>query len=94
MSEQEKAGDASPPRASRHFDAPVGPRQWIGRLRCADCGAVLNETIPVSDADKAICAITSGFVAGQCPNGCRSTFSDMNINTKLEWEEVRPNTRV
>ena len=38
MSEQEKAGDASPPRASRHLDAPVGLRDVINFLKAhRDC---------------------------------------------------------
>ena len=53
-------------------------------LRCADCGAELNRTKPVTanEADRA--RIHSAFAAGRCPHGCRSTFTDLNINTRIE----------
>ena len=70
-------------------------RLWIGTLTCADCGTVLNTTNPLPDSDKGKVAMTSPLMAGKCPKGCRSTFSDLNMNTKLEWKEdsdgnVRP----
>ena len=44
MSEQEKAGDASPPRASRHLDAPVGPLPDNCEMTddpCPKCGELM-----------------------------------------------------
>ena len=60
---------------------------WTATLRCADCGAVLNTAKDVPDEAKARVNISSAFAAGNCPNGCRASFSDLNINTTLEWQE-------
>lgn len=59
---------------------------WRGILKCHDCGTVLNTAENVPEDKKQIVAITSGFVAGRCPKGCRFTFKDLNINTDLIWE--------
>lgn len=53
-------------------------------LKCRDCGAELNRSNPLSESDVAKAMITSGLAAGTCPKGCRSTFSDLNLNTKAE----------
>lgn len=62
-------------------------------LRCADCGHELNRTIAMTEQDIkrnwARLCIGSGLVAGKCPNGCSSTFSDCNINTKMTEEDVQ-----
>ncbi len=60
------------------------------RLVCADCGGQLNVTSELSkqelrEAWTHLC-FSSGLVAGKCPKGCRSTFSDCNINTRLVVE--------
>jgi len=60
------------------------------RLVCADCGGQLNVTSEFSkkelrEAWTHLC-FSSGLVAGKCPKGCRSTFSDCNINTRLVVE--------
>jgi hypothetical protein len=59
-------------------------------VTCADCGAVLNSTVPMT-ADElwrqwARLVVSSGLATGPCPKGCRSTFSDCNINTDLRIE--------
>ena len=59
---------------------------WRAILTCADCGTVLNTAENVPESEKARVNISSAFAAGSCPKGCRATFSDLNINTKLEWE--------
>jgi len=58
---------------------------WTAILRCGDCGAELNRAEHVPEDKKSKVGIASAFAAGDCPNGCRSTFSDLNINTRLEW---------
>lgn len=60
---------------------------WKATLTCADCGTVLNTAEHVPESAKSKVALSSGLAAGPCPKGCRSTFSDMNWNTKLEWQE-------
>lgn len=60
----------------------------IAKVRCRDCGEVLNETIPFPEEDIGKVMISSGGAAGPCPRGCRSTFSDLNLNTKCEVEDV------
>lgn len=57
-------------------------------LKCRDCGTELNRSIPFEDKDESKVRITSGLAAGSCPKGCRSTFSDLNLNTKLEIVEA------
>ena len=59
---------------------------FVGILRCRDCGAELNRTKPVTEEHKSRIALFSAFAASNCPNGCRSTWSDLNINTDLSWE--------
>ena len=61
-------------------------RLWKATLKCHDCGAVLNTAVNVPEDKKQIVNISSGFAARSCPNGCRATFSDLNINTDLVWE--------
>lgn len=55
-------------------------------LLCADCDQKLNETVELTAneiyKDWGRITMGAGFNAGNCPNGCRSTFSDLNINTR------------
>lgn len=56
-------------------------------LRCGDCGKQLNETTEMTAQELwqrwTQLVLSSGFNAGKCPEGCRSTFSDLNINTGM-----------
>jgi len=64
---------------------------WKATLRCADCGEILNTAEHVPEHEKSKVSMASPLVAGRCPKGCRSTCSDMNMNTTIEWEqEVAP----
>lgn len=63
---------------------------WKATLKCHDCGTVLNTAEHVPESEKSRVSIFSGFAAGRCPKGCRSTFSDLNINTDLRWEKEEP----
>lgn len=56
----------------------------IAILKCRDCGKELNRTIPFPEADESRVMISSGLAAPPCPNGCRSTCEDLNLNTTLE----------
>jgi len=58
---------------------------WTGILSCSDCGQELNRAENVPDDEKHRVGMGSPLVAGKCPKGCRSTFSDMNMNTELRW---------
>lgn len=60
----------------------------IAIIHCADCGKELNRSIPFEKQDEAKVRMTSGFAAGPCPEGCRSTFSDLNINTRVKIVEL------
>ena len=55
---------------------------------CGDCGTEMNSTVEMTAEeirkDWTRLVMSSGFNAGKCPNGCRSTFSDLNINTDLK----------
>ena len=67
--------------------------KYIVRLLCADCGKELNRSKEMTG--KEICdnwvmiVMGSGFNAGKCKKGCRSTFSDLNINTDFKITKVR-----
>lgn len=56
----------------------------VAVLRCRDCGHELNRTDPFPDHEESKVRVTSGLAGGACPRGCRSTFRDMNLNTRLE----------
>ena len=62
-------------------------RQYEVHLCCGDCLHQLNSVSAMSGEDLSKrwtgLVTSSGFVAGNCPNGCRATYSDLNINTKL-----------
>lgn len=60
----------------------------IAVLKCKDCGTVLNETKPFPPEKEGLIRMGSPMMAGQCPKGCRSTFSDLNMNTTLEISDV------
>lgn len=53
---------------------------------CADCGAELNRSNPLSGMDYTFAVMAEPLSTRRCPNGCRSTFSDCNINTRHRWE--------
>ena len=69
--------------------------KYVVRLRCKDCGHELNSTSEMTgaqiNANWATLAIGSALVAGKCPKGCRSTFSDCNINTEMVITPVEAN---
>lgn len=52
-------------------------------IYCRDCETELNRTDPFPDEDEGRVVISSAFAALSCPKGCRATFKDMNINTRL-----------
>lgn len=68
----------------RLADEQAAPPLVILVLRCADCGQELNRTRPLTPDEAAFARVNSAMVAGRCPKGCRSTFSDLNINTRIE----------
>lgn len=53
-------------------------------LRCRDCRTELNSTCAVPEGSWFHIRLSSGLVAKKCPHGCRSTCSDLNLNTELE----------
>ena len=67
-------------------------------LLCGDCGGKLNNSSEMTEDE--LCqrwirlVISSGFDAGKCSNGCGSTWSDLNINTKMEIFNVTENKYV
>ena len=69
------------------FDALQPDETYEVLLLCADCKAEMNRTRGMTGAEikqhwlKLV--MGSGFNAGKCKHGCRSTFSDLNINTDL-----------
>jgi hypothetical protein len=61
-------------------------------VRCRECGEKLNETLTMTGEEmrKAWVRLWASqpLVTGSCPKGCRATFSDCNLNTRDEIEEV------
>ena len=59
-------------------------------MKCADCRHEMNRTRVMTgkeiSANWLMIAMGSPLNAGKCPNGCRSTFSDCNMNTDLVIE--------
>src|SRR5579863_4443701 len=53
-------------------------------LNCADCGKELNRTKEIKARDYTLAVLSGPLNTMPCPNGCRSTASDMNMNTKME----------
>ena len=56
----------------------------IAILKCRDCKCELNRSKPYEDKHEGKVVVSSAFAAGPCPNGCRSTFKDLNLNTEIE----------
>ena len=59
-------------------------RRQILILKCHDCGTELNRTGELTEGEASRARLNSAFAAGPCPKGCRSTFSDLNINTDIQ----------
>lgn len=64
-------------------------------LECAQCNYELNRSVEMTSEEInknwSLMCISSALVAGQCPNGCPSTFSDCNINTTIYRTDKRKN---
>lgn len=65
----------------------IEDRKFKMLLLCADCRAEMNSTTEMTarevEDEWMKLALGSALVAGRCPKGCRATFSDCNINTRL-----------
>lgn len=63
-------------------------RKFVVRMTCCDCDFQLNETIGMDyqeiQKNWTMIVMGSGFNAGRCPKCQSSTFSDLNIHTKLK----------
>ena len=58
-------------------------RKVILVLSCADCEKELDRTDPLTKKQATMARVASGLNSVKCPNGCRSTFSDCNWNTRI-----------
>ncbi len=54
-------------------------------LTCRDCGGELNRAIGVPESKKGRVVVGAPLMAGRCKTGCRSTFSDCNLNWVGAW---------
>lgn len=63
-------------------------------LKCGDCHMELNRSEPFIPEDESKVRMTSGMAAGPCPRGCRSTFSDLNLNTSIVIYDIPDAERV
>ena len=61
--------------------------RYVIRVTCRDCKAELNSTTVMTGnqvlSNWGKLVISSGLVTKSCPNGCRATWSDCNINTDM-----------
>jgi len=61
--------------------------KYVLEVKCTDCGHVLNSTVVMTGEELSNhwsrLVMSSPLVTGGCPEGCRSTFSDCNINTDM-----------
>ena len=55
--------------------------QFVLVLECRDCGKELNRSMPITKKQYTRATLAGPLTTGPCPNGCRSTFSDLNMNT-------------
>ena len=54
-------------------------------LRCASCGAELHRSPrPLSKVEKEFATRGLLFAVRQCPKGCRSVLSEVNLHIRLE----------
>ena len=58
-------------------------RKVILVLSCRDCEKELDRTEPLTEKQAAMARVASGLNSAKCPNGCCSTFSDCNWNTRI-----------
>ncbi len=66
----------------------INEQRFYFRLTCAECGALLNTSHEVGGSRVmklySGLALASPLMAGSCPRGCRPTFSDCNLRTRME----------
>jgi hypothetical protein len=55
-------------------------------VKCADCAAELARSNPLTKEQYTMAVLSAPLITKPCPNGCRSTWSDCNINTRHEWQ--------
>lgn len=55
-------------------------------VKCRDCGKELNRSKPLTRNEYTIAVLLCPIMTGRCPNGCRSTYDDCNLNTIDEWQ--------
>jgi hypothetical protein len=68
-------------------------KQYQIIITCSDCNEVLNTSVVMTGKkikEKwGILVMGSPINTGSCPNGCRATFSDCNLNTEMEIVEYK-----
>jgi predicted nucleic-acid-binding Zn-ribbon protein len=66
---------------------PIEKRKFIVKMVCSECKEPLNQSKEFDHKEIqqrwTSIVMSSGFNAGRCPNCKYSTFSDLNIGTKL-----------
>ena len=70
-------------------DAEPPDMMYKAVLRCSSCGAAINETENKTAkelVDNHIMISMTSVFAGDCPKGCRPTFSDCNMRTSITYE--------
>ena len=73
-------------------------RKFEVRMTCFQCGESLNKTKAMDykkiQNEWTGIVMSSGFNSGRCPKCKSSTFSDLNIHTKLKIYDVKTNKEV
>ncbi len=63
--------------------------QKILVMTCFQCGAEIDRTGPLDEAERTRARIAAGLLRNPCPRGCLPTFSD--CNWKINMREVSVN---
>ena len=68
------------------MSAPDG--EFVIVILCKDCQRELNRSKPITRKEYTEAVMSGPLCTKPCPNGCRSTYSDMNMNTVHRWERL------
>lgn len=69
-------------------DTEKREKHYTAICRCRECKTELNRADNVPESKKLQIIMSAPLVAGRCPQKCRSTFSDCNMNIEIDWQEI------
>jgi hypothetical protein len=63
--------------------------ELIAVMKCGDCGTELRRSNPFPPKDRPFVLLSSALMNERCPNGCRATYSDCNMNTAFDFIDAK-----